>query len=107
MHRDRMGRAAAYRIRWREQRSAVVIDFRDQAIGRRTGFAGERAGFEDMTNVIGETGLDAATNHVRGKQRGIAGAAGQNELGAGLERRDQGMDAHLSDDYALAESILS
>src|SRR5262249_23037344 len=106
MRRDRVGRAAAADIWGDEIPAGVIVELWDAAIPGRTRVAGQRAAFQDMPDVIGKTGIDAAANHVARKQRDVAGTAGQDELRAGFERSDERMDAHLPHDRALAQPLL-
>ncbi|MNL48942.1 hypothetical protein D3C87_1718380 [compost metagenome] len=59
-----------------------------------------------MAHVIGQARIDAAADHVRRKQRDIAGPPRQDVLRAALKRGDQGMYAHLSHDGAFLQRIL-
>src|SRR5277367_4129585 len=103
MRGDRVGRAASARVGRHEYRAAIVIDLRDQTVGRGTRIAGERATLEHVPYVVSQSRIDAAPDHVRGKQRDIAGAAGQDVFGTAFERSHQRMYAHLADDCALTQ----
>ena len=105
MRGDRICRAAARGIGRGEDRRAVVIDFGHQTVGWRTGIAGQRAAFQDMADMVGQSRIDIAPDHVGREQRDVAASSGKDVLRATLQRRDQGMDSHLADDGALAQRI--
>ncbi len=57
--------------------------------------------------MIGETGIDAAPDHVGREQGDIARAARENKLRSALKGGDERMNAHLADDHAFAQGILA
>ncbi len=100
---DRIGGAAPVRVGRNEGGGAVVVDFGHEAVRGRAGIAGERSALEHVADMVGKAGVDAAAYHVRREQRDVAGASGEDILGAALERGHEGMDTHLADDRAFAQ----
>ena len=76
----------------------VAIEGGQQPVRAMPRIGGGAAAFQQLAHVHGEAAVEAAQQRVGAHHRRIEGAAGDDDLGAGLDRPHEGLVAHLADD---------